>query len=296
MSDAGKIIYAKCLLFGEHITLRGAQALATPLRSYSGQWVLAPDNTDYPYRESLREFAATLPETHFDRASFLTDLERGLLFESSIPTGYGAGSSGALVAATAHRYGRRLPTDILELRSLLARAESHFHGSSSGTDPLICYLEQPILINPEQGIQIIELHPPDNLQWYLLDTGTTRRTGPWVELFLKKFDHERIFREQCERLLFPASNGAIEALRAGLGSVLFELFHEISQFQQRYFAEFIPEELHDLWLTGLSGNEFRLKLCGAGGGGFMLALVRTECAQSFQAKVASTWSISRFMN
>ena len=289
-------IYAKCLLFGEHITLRGAQALAVPLRSFSGRWAFAPDDPHYPYRTSLRQFAAALPEAHFDRATLLSDLDRGLIFRSTIPTGYGVGSSGALVAATARRYGRDLPREITDLRTLLARAESHFHGTSSGTDPLICYLEKSILIDHERGIRTLEIAPPEEYHWFLLDTGQPRKTEPWVDLFLEKFDRDRNFRESCERLLFPASNGAIGALRAGLGPTLFECTHEISQFQQRYFSQFIPEELHELWLSGLAGDDFKLKLCGAGGGGFMLVLVRAAGVQSFQAKVASTWSISRFMN
>jgi shikimate kinase len=40
----------------------------------------------------------------FDIDAFETDIEKSLYFESSIPQGYGVGSSGALVAALFEKY------------------------------------------------------------------------------------------------------------------------------------------------------------------------------------------------
>ena len=85
------------------------------------------------------------------------DLNNGLFFESSIPEGYGLGSSGALVAALYNAYvinpieGRVdiKQNDLLTLKRIFAQIESFYHGTSSGLDPLICYLRQPVLIKKE---------------------------------------------------------------------------------------------------------------------------------------------------
>jgi len=34
--------------------------------------------------------------------------------------------------------------------------------------------------------------------------------------------------------------------------------------------EMIPPSLHQSWKEGLEGRDYKLKLCGAGGGGFFL--------------------------
>ena len=36
------------------------------------------------------------------------------------------------------------------------------------------------------------------------------------------------------------------------------------------FKPMIPAKFHDLWKTGLETNDYYLKLCGSGGGGYML--------------------------
>ena len=78
-----------------------------------------------------------------------------MYFDSSIPQGYGVGSSGALVASIYDQYAadkitvlENLTRDkLLKLKQIFALMESFFHGKSSGLDPLNSYLSLPILIN-----------------------------------------------------------------------------------------------------------------------------------------------------
>ena len=37
----------------------------------------------------------------------------------------------------------------------------------------------------------------------------------------------------------------------------------------------IPEQFHALWKRGLETNDYYLKLCGSGGGGYILGLPKT---------------------
>ena len=75
-------------------------------------------------------------------------MKDGLYFDSSIPQGYGVGSSGALVAAIYDKYAsdkitvlENLTRDkLLKLKSIFSMMESFFHGKSSGLDPLNSYL------------------------------------------------------------------------------------------------------------------------------------------------------------
>ena len=51
------------------------------------------------------------------------------------------------------------------------------------------------------------------------------------------------------------------------------LFHHlwlISKFQWDFFPEMIPTNMRGFWLNGLDSGDYVLKLCGAGGGGYIL--------------------------
>jgi mevalonate kinase len=77
-----------------------------------------------------------------------------MYFDSSIPQGYGVGSSGALVAAIYDRYAQDKITVLENLtREKLLQLKIYslkwklFSRKSSGLDPLNSYLSIPILIN-----------------------------------------------------------------------------------------------------------------------------------------------------
>ena len=95
-----RIFPAKLLLFGEHVLLLGAPALAVPVSAFGGAWAWGGGHPWHAARllqfsdsEDLRSLAM------LDVARFRAELKAGLFFRSDIPTGYGLGSSGALCAA-----------------------------------------------------------------------------------------------------------------------------------------------------------------------------------------------------
>ena len=94
------------------------------------------------------------------------DINDNLFFKSNIPQGYGLGSSGALVvAAFYNRYAKKkislqqklTKNKLQKLKNIFSKMESHFHGESSGIDPLNCYLGLPILIKSQKEIQISKI-------------------------------------------------------------------------------------------------------------------------------------------
>jgi len=65
--------------------------------------------------------------------------------------------------------------------------ESHFHGSSSGVDPLISYLNSPLLIKNKNDVELISIpkFKKGSGGIFLLNTKRSRKTEPLVNLFLE---------------------------------------------------------------------------------------------------------------
>lgn len=267
---------AKVLLFGEHILLRGAAALAAPLHLYGGQWQF---DSDPDQQVRLREWAGYLRQLpcdfHID--AFVGDLDAGLFFRSDIPTGYGLGSSGALCAAAYERYAAR-PIDrsdaarLPELRLVLANMENFFHGASSGIDPLASYLNHPLLLHPDGALETVPLPAlPQGMSLFLLDSRRTRSTGPMVQYFRQRCE-DPAFEILMRSELLDVSNAAISAWTGNCMEEFSHCFQEISRFQAQHLAPMIPVDVQQVWHKGHTTGDFFLKLCGAGGGGVFLGL------------------------
>lgn len=283
-STSLKTYASKLLLFGEYTIINGSRALAVPHAAYRGYW---KEGTTAD--ERLLRFADYLEgqaqlRSVLDLPAFRTDLEAGLFFDSNIPIGYGLGSSGALCAAVYDRYAREPVgrTDLDQFASLrrqLALMESHFHGSSSGTDPLICYLQTPVLLQAEGKIDLVDLPDFADLPFafFLLDTGIARSTGPLVEHYLEQCRTETYAHAiRCE--LVPLVDSVIDDFLAGAWDRVHRQLSAISRLQWEHFQRMIPDTLKSVWRAGLAGGGYTLKLCGAGGGGFLLGIGDTPAA------------------
>ncbi len=275
---------SKLLLFGEHSVLRGSQALAVPFGKFSGHWEYSNDLTkqiDFPrWGDYLNKLVKT-GEIALDTEGVQNALKKGLFFDSNIPRGYGAGSSGALVAALYDIYGLNKDLTINELKTVLGKIESFFHGSSSGLDPLVSYIQKPILIKKDKSISVLE-GLKTNAKMFLIDTHQSRKTEPLVHIFLEKCEQSMHYNATIENELVPYVDDAIAAFLENKTALLFETVHQISYFQYRFFTEMIPLSFKNIWLEGLASDLFKLKLCGAGGGGFILGF----CENYVDAKKA----------
>jgi mevalonate kinase len=260
---------AKILLFGEYTVLSGSKALAIPYKELSGFWTM--DQSEHEdaqiSRASLRHFLHHKSEGLIDYERLKTDVEKGLWFESTIPQGYGLGSSGALIAAIYRTYGLHHST-LLKDKMALANLENHFHGSSSGIDPLVSFVQNPLLIHSFQEVEILS-ETPELKGFFLLNSGRIRQSGPLVSIYKEKIKDPE-FNRSCAEILAREVNFAIESLVKKNHSHLFHHLWLISKFQWDYFPEMIPTQVRSLWHRGLESGEYVLKLCGAGGGGFIL--------------------------
>jgi mevalonate kinase len=209
-----------------------------------------------------------------------SDVAEGLYFDSSIPQGYGVGSSGALVAAIYDKYASDKITvlenltreKLLQLKAIFAAMESFFHGKSSGLDPLNSYLSLPILINSKEDIEPAGI--PSQTQngkgaVFLLDSGTTGETAPMVHIFMENMKQEG-FRSMLKDQFVKHTDACVDDFLQGNVKSLFGNIKQLSKVVLENFKPMIPKEFHTLWKNGIETNAYYLKLCGSGGGGYML--------------------------
>lgn len=257
---------AKVLLFGEHRVLRGASALAVPFPRLGVSWVKQAEVDDRLIR--LAEFIQQNFSTDLiDAKQLLLDVREGWQLSSNVPMGYGMGSSGTVCAAVWDKYQRSewLNANLNELKSLLGRMEGHFHGQSSGTDPLVSFIAKPISIGV-QGVNTIELASTWEDHFFLLDTGLPRTSAPLIKGFLSKYDADASWRERVNDQWGKEDKNCQHAIRFGEWSSLKSAFRALSKAQFELVPELIPAAFRTIW----KGDSYCFKICGAGGGGFLL--------------------------
>jgi len=282
----GPLFYAKILLFGEYGIIKDSKGLAIPYNSYQGALIISTDLSDKAKEsnEKLRAFYLYLKglnaaEIDLRLDDLKNDIERSMYFDSSIPQGYGVGSSGALVAAIYDKYANdkitvleNLTRDkLMKLKTIFSKMESFFHGKSSGLDPLNSYLSIPILINSKDSLEATGI--PSQREGkgavFLLDSETIGETQPMVNIFMNKMKNEG-FRNMIDQDFARYTDRCIDDFLDGNVQSLFGNVKSLSKVVLKHFKPMIPKSFHQLWQYGIESNDYYLKLCGSGGGGYIL--------------------------
>lgn len=283
----GPLFYSKILLFGEYGIIKDSKGLSIPYNFYNGALKMdeIPSEEAKESNKSLREFVKYLSNINpklvkFDMDSLCESVDRGMYFDSSIPQGYGVGSSGALVAAIYDKYAQDKITvlenltreKLLKLKSIFSEMESFFHGKSSGLDPLNSYLSIPILINSKDNIEATGI-PSQKSEGkgavFLLDSGIIGETAPMVGIFMEKMKQEG-FRKMLKDQFIKHTDACVDDFLSGNIKSLFKNTKQLSKVVLNHFKPMIPQQFHELWKKGIETNEYYLKLCGSGGGGYIL--------------------------
>ncbi|MDQ2179942.1 mevalonate kinase [Marinifilum sp. D714] len=288
MNKKSELFHGKLLLFGEYSVLLGSMALSIPFKMFKANFDFMSSNKSDKEKKSNSElkkyFKYLLSNSNvFDSILNLTDLEKdinsGLFFDSSIPVSYGVGSSGALCAAIYKHYGKISEHNEINLRDLkqrLSLLESGFHGKSSGLDPLISYVNKPVLVSGNDQLELVNLKFDkflENAAVFLIDTQQKGDTAPLVNDFLLQCESVD-FRNKIVEKLIPVTQQCINSLCNNDIDNFFESIQSVSSFQYQNFTNKIPSGYRTLWKTGLDSNKFWLKLCGSGGGGYLLGFTR----------------------
>jgi mevalonate kinase len=105
---------------------------------------------------------------------------------------------------------------MLNLKEQLAQLESYFHGTSSGMDPLNCYLKHPLLIHNKKDISMVGI-PDINMTrrvLFFINTGKPGKTNALVNTFLERCrvdDYMSRIREE----IIPLNDLCIKSLIKG---------------------------------------------------------------------------------
>ena len=283
----GPLFYAKVLLFGEYGIIKDAKGLSIPYNFYKGALKISDTKNDQAQisNQKLTEYVDYLEKIDRNLVTFnikqlREDLSRGLYFDSSIPQGYGIGSSGALVAAVYDRYAHNKITilenltrvKLLKLKQIFGQMESFFHGKSSGLDPLNSFLSLPILIHSKDILEPTGIPSQPKAgkgAVFLLDSGSMGETAPMVNIFMQNMESPS-FRKMIKEQFISYSDRCVEHFLSGDIISLFGDLKRLSKTVLTHFKPMIPEQFHALWKTGIDTNAYYLKLCGSGGGGYIL--------------------------
>lgn len=283
----GPLFYSKILLFGEYGIIKDSKGLSIPYNFYKGALKSDGNSSDEALKSnsSLKRFAQHLQSldnslVSFDFESMNRDLENGMYFDSSIPQGYGVGSSGALVAAIYDKYAHEKITvlenltreKLVQLKAIFGAMESFFHGKSSGLDPLNSYLSIPILINSQDNIEATGI-PSQSVDGkgavFLIDSGIVGETAPMVNIFMENLKDVG-FRKMLKNEFVKYTDACVENFLGGDIKSLFSNTKKLSKVVLNNFKPMIPEQFHGIWQKGLDSGDYYLKLCGSGGGGYIL--------------------------
>jgi mevalonate kinase len=286
------VFYGKLLLFGEYSVIYGSEALVLPYKKVSAHLdfrkrkIIRERNAILQSAQSIRQLADYLDDMirdekmdfPFDVRRLEHDIEQGLYLCSSIPMKYGLGSSAALCASLYDGYAvnpvRLTAESVSELferaKGHLSQIESFFHGKSSGIDPLCSYSGLALHIIKENNICPLPNKKLKNLntRMFLIDSRKGGETGPLVSSFMDRMREEE-FASVFMKDYIPLVNNIIKGLVSD-EILLMDDLTELSRFQLQHFGEMIPGSLKCLWEKGVETGTYTCKLCGSGGGGYIL--------------------------
>lgn len=279
--------FSKILLFGEYGIIKNSKGLTIPCRFYKGNLnTSSKDNKEInSSHKEILEFVKYLKNLNQNLVEFNwekldNDLKENLYFNSNIPQGYGLGSSGALIAAVYEKYAvsKIIPNNYTTLKNLqtlkniFCHMESYFHGNSSGFDPLVSYLDTSILIGPGNHISTTQIpSQKENGKGaiFLVDSGISRKTTSMISIFMEKMKSSK-FSQIIFKDFIKFSENCIDDFLNENHVSFFRNIKMLSSLVIQNFDKMIPKPIFQLWKEGINTDNYYLKLCGSGGGGYFL--------------------------
>lgn len=290
-------VNSKILVFGEYSVLHNGMALTIPFSKFSGK-LCYPKTVEESAiavlsNKGIREFFKHILENHPDDTFKLNvnqlsqELDKGLFFRSDIPQGFGLGSSGALVAAIFLRYLEKagdfkdelkhLTMDrVQSLKSTLGSLEGHFHGKSSGIDPLSIIINEPLLLKANKEIVRVDIPAYDENGknvLFLLNTGMARNSEKLIKQFNTACEKED-FQKKLQTKLIEYANAGINDFLKGDTENFYLNLEKLVRFQLDEMDYLIPKKYQSIVKQGLDTKDYYLKICGSGGGGYMIGFTQ----------------------
>ncbi len=172
--------------------------------------------------------------------------------------------------------------------------ESFFHGKSSGLDPLICYFNHPLLIRSKNNIFKIKIPKMKGKgAIFLINSGFPKKTSSMINIFLKKLKNKK-FKKIFKEEFIKYNEKCIETFLHGDFKILLNYVKLLSYWVFHYFRPMIPKIFLKIWKKGLMTNTHYFKLCGSGGGGFILGFTPNYNISKIELKKYTMEILFRF--
>src|SRR5690606_556355 len=108
---------------------------------------------------------------------------------------------------------------------------------------------------------------------FLLDSEIVGETAPMVSIFMENLKDQG-FRKMLKTQFIKHTDACVENFLKGDIKSLFTNTKKLSKVVLDNFKPMIPEKFHELWKRGIETNDYYLKLCGSGGGGYILGFTQ----------------------
>jgi mevalonate kinase len=133
----------------------------------------------------------------------------------------------------------------------------------------------PILIKSKTDLGTVGIPNSNNGKGavFLLNTGEVGNTQPLVQHFLERCKEEG-FRKMLKNKFKKYNDASIDAFLKNEGKSLLKNVKSLSKVLYENFQPMIPKLYRDLWKEGIDTNSYYLKLCGSGGGGYILGFTK----------------------
>ena len=283
--------FGKIILFGEHAVVYGRPALAVPVRQVytdvnvsdsdrEGIWIDAPAvklhaelNTlpsDHPIASAIHNLFFLLRVSPFPNLN--------IRIASTIPVASGLGSGAAVTIALTRALAAHLrhAMEDEEVNSFAYEIEKIHHGTPSGIDNTVITYGKPVYFVKGKPIETFKVGQP--FTFVIGDTGipapTNESVGEVRRLWLSDTPRfERVFDK-----IGDISFSARCAIEAGLYEWLGELMNKNHALLQELTVS--SPELDRLVEAARGAGALGAKLSGGGRGGNMIALVKSEMAET----------------
>lgn len=292
----------KIILFGEHAVVYGRPALAVPVTQVQAKAIIlanpsgsssieAPDiainspldqlPTDHPLAQAV---SAVQTELGLKRLPAFR-----LKITSTIPVASGLGSGAAVSVVIARALSAFLGRPLTEeqVNAIAYRVEQTHHGTPSGIDNTVITYAQPVWY--VRGSPFERLNPGLPFTIVIADTGIKVFTGMvvgdmrrrWTEApgtYEDLFDRIGAISREARQLIENGRPEEIGALMVNNHELLRQL--DVS-----------CHELDMLVTSALNAGAIGAKMCGAGRGGNMIALVHEDNAPTVAAALSAAGAV-----
>jgi len=282
----------KIILLGEHAVVYARPAIAVPVVQVQAKTAIFANPAGQPGQVEidapgigLKAGLADLPDGHplalaihaVREALALPELPAlRMRITSSIPIASGLGSGAAVSVSLARALSAFLgrPLSDEQVNAIAFRVDKAYHGNPSGIDNTVITYAQPVYYLRDQPFQRLTIARP--LTLVIGDSGIQSPTRAVVGDVRQRWQAEPGWYEALFDQIGALTNQARECLETGNYTRLGELLNTNQDLLVR--LDVSSPELDRLVEAALSSGASGAKLCGAGRGGNMIALVDPDRA------------------